>query len=72
MKMIMTLTVILAATQFGFPQGTDSTKKTPPPVTITDSVDGYYRFNFNNPKSMENRAIKAQYAESFTRQNFDI
>lgn len=29
----------------------DSTKKTSPPVTITGSVDGYYRFNFSNPKS---------------------
>jgi Putative beta-barrel porin-2, OmpL-like. bbp2 len=28
----------------------DSTKKTSPPVTITGSVDGYYRYNFNNPK----------------------
>jgi hypothetical protein len=32
-------------------QGTDSTKKTPPPVTVTGSVDAYYRYNFNNPKS---------------------
>ena len=29
----------------------DSTKKTSPPVTITGSVDAYYRFNFNNPKA---------------------
>lgn len=26
-------------------------KKTPPPVTITGSVDAYYRYNFNNPKA---------------------
>jgi hypothetical protein len=34
-----------------FAQSTDSTKKTSPPVTITGSVDAYYRYNFNNPKS---------------------
>ncbi|MBS1915196.1 MAG: porin [Bacteroidetes bacterium] len=28
----------------------DSPAKTPPPITITGSVDGYYRFNFSNPK----------------------
>ncbi|HXB43626.1 MAG TPA: outer membrane beta-barrel protein [Puia sp.] len=28
----------------------DSTAKPAPPVTITGSVDGYYRFNFSNPK----------------------
>ncbi len=27
----------------------DSAAKTPPPVTITGSVDVYYRFNFSNP-----------------------
>ncbi|MBS1935841.1 MAG: outer membrane beta-barrel protein, partial [Bacteroidetes bacterium] len=28
----------------------DSPAKTPPPISITGSVDGYYRFNFSNPK----------------------
>ena len=28
----------------------DSAKKISPPVTITGSVDAYYRFNFNDPK----------------------
>jgi hypothetical protein len=32
----------------------DTTKKTSPPVTITGSVDGYYRLNFSNPKSGAN------------------
>jgi hypothetical protein len=33
-------------------QKADSTApKTPPPVTITGSVDGYYRYNFSNPKT---------------------
>lgn len=30
---------------------TDTAVKTPPPVTITGSVDVYYRFNFSNPPS---------------------
>ena len=29
----------------------DTTVKTSPPVTITGSVDAYYRFNFSNPKT---------------------
>ena len=32
-------------------QDSDSAKKTSSPVTITGSVDGYYRYNFNNPKT---------------------
>lgn len=32
-------------------QEKDSTAKTPSPVAITGSVDAYYRYNFNNPKS---------------------
>ena len=28
----------------------DSPAKAPPPIAITGSVDGYYRFNFSNPK----------------------
>ncbi len=45
----------------GYSQGTDSTKKaadttvkTPPAVTITGTVDGYYRFNFNAPSGKTN------------------
>src|SRR5882757_7795014 len=35
---------------------TDSTKAaaTPPPVTITGSFDGYYRYNFNAPSGSTN------------------
>ncbi len=33
------------------PAPADSTVKPPPPVAITGSVDGYYRFNFSNPKT---------------------
>jgi hypothetical protein len=36
------------------PAPVDSTKKTPPPVTITGSVDGYYRFSLPNPQSGNN------------------
>jgi len=32
------------------PAPADSIVKSPPPVTITGSVDAYYRFNFSNPK----------------------
>ncbi len=53
--------LLIALGSFVFAQGQDSTKtttaapvdftkKTSPPVTITGSVDGYYRYNFNAPK----------------------
>ena len=32
----------------------DSPAKAPPPITITGSVDGYYRFNFSGPKTGTN------------------
>lgn len=50
MKKIWILIVAIASSQLTYSQGKDSTKKTSPPVTITGSVDGYYRYNFNNPK----------------------
>ena len=37
--------------QVALAQNTDSTKKTSPAPTITGSVDFYYRYNFNDPKS---------------------
>jgi hypothetical protein len=40
----------------------DSAKKTSPPVTITGSVDAYYRYNFNNPKAAPYNSLT-----SFTR-----
>jgi hypothetical protein len=49
----MTKIFCLLLTALGFftcVQGQDSAKKVPLPVTITGSVDGYYRYNFNNPK----------------------
>ena len=51
MKKTIILAAALAITQCTFSQAIDSTKKTPPPVTITGFVDGYYRYDFNNPKS---------------------
>lgn len=35
-------------------KATDTTVKTPPPVTITGSVDVYYRHNFNAPSGLTN------------------
>ncbi|MEP7258962.1 MAG: outer membrane beta-barrel protein, partial [Flavitalea sp.] len=40
----------------------DSTKKTSPLVTITGNIDAYYRYNFNNPKSLSYNS-----STSFTR-----
>ncbi|MDP4131391.1 MAG: outer membrane beta-barrel protein, partial [Bacteroidota bacterium] len=34
------------------PASPDSTKKSSSPVTITGSFDGYYRINFNDPKTL--------------------
>ncbi|MEP6748590.1 MAG: outer membrane beta-barrel protein [Bacteroidota bacterium] len=50
MKNILILLVPLLISQVVFSQESDSTKKTSLPVTITGSVDAYYRYNFNNPK----------------------
>jgi hypothetical protein len=36
------------------PPPADSVTKLPPPVVITGSIDGYYRFNFSNPKTGTN------------------
>ena len=41
-------TIIVSHTLFA--QDTDSTKKKNSTTTITGSVDGYFRYNFNNPK----------------------
>lgn len=49
MKKINLFLLTLIAGQFVIAQDTDSTKKSNP-LVITGSVDGYYRYNFNNPK----------------------
>jgi hypothetical protein len=46
---LITILFILSINQFSLGQNTDSTKKTPA-FTISGGVDGYYRYNFNNPK----------------------
>ena len=51
MKKTMIVAAALILTQYSFSQIADSTKKVSPPVTITGSVDGYYRYDFNNPKT---------------------
>jgi hypothetical protein len=50
-KIISAIVFFLAGSQMIFSQATDSANKTSQPVTITGSVDAYYRNNFNNPKS---------------------
>ncbi len=49
-NIIIAIGMFLSAHQMIFSQTTDSAKKVSPPVTITGSVDAYYRYNFNNPK----------------------
>jgi hypothetical protein len=44
----------------------DTTVKTPPPVTITGSVDAYYRFNFSDPKPFINAFGSKVYGNSYT------
>lgn len=48
-KNLIAIVIVMASLQ-SFAQNADSTKKSPWP-TITGSVDAYYRYNFNNPKS---------------------
>lgn len=50
MKKIFVLILTLTAKQLVFSQDTATAKKTPPQVTITGSVDAYYRYDFSNPK----------------------
>ena len=50
-KTMSAFACILAGMQMMYAQTIDSTKKTALPVTITGSVDAYYRYNFNNPKT---------------------
>jgi hypothetical protein len=50
MKKIFVVIIVLSVKQVALSQVTDSTKMTSAPVTITGSVDAYYRYNFNNPK----------------------
>jgi Putative beta-barrel porin-2, OmpL-like. bbp2 len=48
-KIFLFMLTTLAISYAGLTQDTDSSKKTHPFI-ITGSVDGYYRYNFNNPK----------------------
>ena len=47
----MIFVMVLAVTQVASSQIIDSTKKITSPLIITGSVDGYYRYDFHNPKS---------------------
>lgn len=59
LRKVSFITIAFGYFNICYAQETDSTKKTsvdttvktPPPVTITGSVDAYYRFNFSNPKT---------------------
>ncbi len=62
MKKIMILAAGITAAQFAFAQATDSKKKISQPVIITGSVDGYYRYDFHNPKTASYNSLT-----SFTR-----
>jgi len=61
LQKLLATSMALLCFMMSYSQGTDSTKKaadttvkTPPPVTITGSVDVYYRFNFNAPSGKTN------------------
>lgn len=51
MKKIYVSMIVLFINQAIFSQTADTTKKTSAPVTITGSVDAYYRYNFNDPEA---------------------
>lgn len=52
MKKIVNVAIAIAIYQITFSQVVDSTKKGTQPVIITGSVDGYFRYDFNNPKTV--------------------
>ncbi len=51
MKKIFIFLLTMLISVIVFSQDTDSAKQTSPAPTITGSIDAYYRYNFNNPKS---------------------
>jgi hypothetical protein len=51
MKKTIVFIIMMCLSQVILAQDSDSTKKTSPAPTITGSVDMYYRYNFNDPKS---------------------
>jgi hypothetical protein len=61
-KNIVGLVIFMVVYQIGFSQDSDSTRSIAAPVTITGSIDGYYRYDFNNPKSAPYNSLT-----SFTR-----
>src|ERR1700749_2539203 len=61
LKKFLATYMLLSCAMFGYSQVPDSAKKsvadstkTSPPVTITGSVDVYYRYNFNAPSGKTN------------------
>lgn len=66
MKKFFMIAIALAVKQTVLSQTTDSTKKSSLPFTLTGSVDGYYRYNFNNPKPGYSNTDPNHYYNSFT------
>jgi hypothetical protein len=64
MKKIIILAMTISVMQCTLAQVSDTTKKVVPPITITGSVDGYFRFDFNNAKTAPYNSLT-----SFTRSN---
>jgi len=62
MKKLFAVLTTASIGQFAFSQDNDSTKKAAQPLTITGSVDAYYRYDFNNPKNYPYNSLT-----SFTR-----
>lgn len=61
MRKISILIIAVAMRHVALSQDADSTKKANP-LTITGSIDGYYRYDFHNPKEMPYNSLT-----SFTR-----
>ena len=51
LKKTFATAILMASFISAFSQTDSSAPATPPPVTITGSVDVYYRYNFSNPKT---------------------
>lgn len=69
MKKILIFIMTISVFQAAIAQDTDTTKKISPVPTITGSVDAYYRYNFNDPKS---RATNNYTSFTNSRNSFEL
>jgi len=53
-KILTTASVVLSTCGIAMAADSTTAAKTPPPVSISGSVDGYYRYNFDDPKGGTN------------------